>query len=201
MLAFRAIREIMNIALRKSMTLEQFLDWEIRQELRYEFDGVQPVAMNGVRVEHAIIESNLALALGNRLKGKPCRAFGSNLKIEVAGRIRYPDAFVVCTPIPPGAYVVRDPVVVFEILSPTTSHTDLVLKTAEYHATPSILRYVILEQTHAGAQVFSRRGADWIAETVKDDDVLRLPEIGIEIPLPEIYADVALEPDADEPPP
>jgi Uma2 family endonuclease len=182
----------MNIALRKSMTLEQFLAWEIRQELRYEFDGIQPVAMNGVRVEHAIIESNLNAALRDRLKGKPCRAFGSNLKIEVAGRIRYPDAFVVCTPVPRGAYVVRDPVVVFEILSPSTTHTDMVLKTAEYQATPSILRYVILEQDHAGAQVFSRRDVDWIVETVKDNDVLRMPEIGIEIPLPEIYADVAL---------
>ena len=75
----------MNIALRKSMTLEQFLAWEIRQELKYEFDGIQPVAMNGVRVEHASIESNLNAALRDRLKGKFCRAFGSSLKIGVAG--------------------------------------------------------------------------------------------------------------------
>ena len=63
----------MNVALRKCMTLEQFLAWEIRQELRYEFDGANPVAMNGVRVEHAIIESNLNAALRDRLKGTPCR--------------------------------------------------------------------------------------------------------------------------------
>jgi Uma2 family endonuclease len=190
----------MNIALLKSMTLEQFLAWEERQELRYEFDGVQPVAMTGGSFVHAAIQINLILALGTRLRGKPCRVIGSELKIEVAGRIRYPDAFVICTPQPGSTHVVRDPVAVFEILSPSTSHTDLVLKTAEYRATPSILHYVILEQTHAGAQVFSRRGADWIAETVRDADLLRLPEIGIEIPLPELYADVALEPDADEPP-
>jgi Uma2 family endonuclease len=188
----------MNIALRKSMTLEQFLAWEERQELKYEFDGVQPVAMNGVSSEHATVESNLNAALQNRLKGKRCRAFGSNLKIEVAGRIRYPDAFVVCTPVPRGTYIVRDPVVVFEILSPSTTHTDLVLKSREYLATPSIQRYVILEQNHAGAQVFHRQGEAWIAEALKDDDILRLPEIGIEIPLPELYADVALAPDEDE---
>jgi len=193
------MREIMNIALRKSMTLEQFLAWEERQELRYEFDGFQPVAMNGVSSDHATMESNLNAALRDRLQGKPCRVFGSSLKIEVVGRIRYPDLFVVCTPVPRGTYIIRDPVVVFEILSPSTSHTDLVLKNAEYQATPSIKHYVILEQTHAGAQVFSRRGADWIAEIVKDDEVLRLPGIGIEIPLPEIYANVALEPDTDEP--
>jgi Uma2 family endonuclease len=192
----------MNVALRNSMTLEQFLAWESRQERKYEFDGFQPVAMNGVSFEHATIEVNLTLALGNRLRGTPCRVFGSALKIEVVGRIRYPDLFVVCTPVPRGTYIVRDPVVVFEIIGPSTSHTDLILKTAEYQATPSIKHYVILEQSHAGAQVFSRRGDNWIAETVKDDDVLRLPEIGIEIPLPEIYADVPLTPefDEDEPP-
>jgi Uma2 family endonuclease len=185
----------MNIALRKSMTLEQFLAWEERQELRYEFDGIQPVAMTGGSFEHAAIQINLILALGNRLRGKPCRAIGSELKIEVAGRIRYPDAFVVCTPVPRGTYIIRDPVVVFEILSPSTTHTDIVLKTAEYRATPSIKLYVILEQTHAGAQLFRRRGADWLAETIKDDDILPMPEIGIEIPLAEIYADVALAED------
>jgi Uma2 family endonuclease len=187
----------MNIALRKSMTLEQFLAWEERQKLRYEFDGLQPVAMNGVSSDHATIESNLNAALKERLKGKPCRVFGSGLKIEVVGRIRYPDLFVVCTPVPRGTYIIRDPVVISEILSPSTSHTDLVLKTAEYQATPSMQRYVILEQTHAGAQVFSRRGADWVVETAKDDDILRLPEIGIEIPLAEIYADVALVEDEE----
>ncbi len=189
----------MNVTLRKFMTLEQFLAWEERQELKYEFDGFQPVAMTGGTFEHAAIQINLILALGNRLRGKPCRAIGSELKIEVAGRIRHPDAFVVCTPVPRGTHVVRDPVVVFEILSPSTTHTDLVLKSAEYQATPSIKLYVILEQDHAGAQVFRRRGADWIAETVKDDDILHLPEIGIEIPLAEIYADVALaENESDE---
>ncbi len=185
----------MTIALRKPMTLAQFLAWENRQEMKHEFDGFQPVAMNGVSSEHAAIEANLVTALKIRLQGKPCRAFGSNLKIEVTGRIRYTDAFVVCTQVPRGTCVVHDPVVVFEILSPTTSHTDMVVKTAEYRATASIRRYVILEQTHAAAQVFGRKGEDWIVETVKDDETLPLPEIGIAIPLPELYVDVTLAED------
>ncbi len=121
----------MNVALHKSMTLEQFLAWEERQELRYEFDGVQPVAMTGASFVHAAIQINIILALGTRLRGKRCRVIGSELKIEVAGRIRYPDAFVICTAQPGSIHVVRDPVVVFEILSPSTTHNDLVLKNAE----------------------------------------------------------------------
>jgi Uma2 family endonuclease len=86
-------------------------------------------------------------------------------------------------------------------LSDSTENTDLVVKNAEYRATPSIQRYVILQQTHAGAIVFSRKGEDWAADLVSGaDGVLRLPEIGIEIPMAELYADVALQSDPDSGP-
>src|SRR4051812_4014709 len=90
------------------MTLSEFLAWEERQELRYEFDGFAPVAMTGGTRAHETIQMNLAAALVGRLRGGPCRAYGSNLKIEVAGRIRYPDAFVTCgEPGAPGDTVER----------------------------------------------------------------------------------------------
>lgn len=111
----------------------------------------------------------------------------------MAGHIRYPEAFVVCTPIPPRAKVVANPVVVFEVLSDGSANDDLVVKNAEYRATPSIQRYVILQQTHAAAIVFARKGEDWVTELLAGNEaVLRLPEIGIEIPLADIYADIEL---------
>ncbi len=187
----------MNVALRQPMTLEQFLAWEERQELRYEFDGFQPVAMAGGTFAQSSIQRNLLFALTGGLRGKPCQPHGSDLKIEVAGRIRYPDAFVVCTPAAPKDTVVRDPAVVFEILSESTAKTDLIDKNAEYRATPSIRRYVILEQTHAAAIMFARKDEDWISEVVAGvDAILRMPEIGVEIPLAELYDGVGL---ADDP--
>ena len=100
------------------MTVAEFLAWEETQELRWEFDGFAPVAMTGGTVAHDVIQANLVIALGNRLRGTPCRVHGSSLKIEVAGRIRYPDAFVACTPLSALDTVRRDPVVMFEVLSP-----------------------------------------------------------------------------------
>jgi hypothetical protein len=67
----------MNLAAPKPMTLAEFLKWEERQDLRYEFDGSAPVAMAGGSLAHAAIQRNLALALGSRLRGKPCQFFGS----------------------------------------------------------------------------------------------------------------------------
>ncbi len=183
----------MNVAMHKPMTLDQFLAWEEGQDLRYEFDGFQPVAMAGGTAAHSAIQRNILFSLTGRLRGMRCQPHGSELKIQVAGRIRYPEAFVVCTPVPPRSKVVTDPVVVFEVLSDGTANDDLVVKNAEYRATPSIQRYVVLQQTHAGATVFARKGEDWVTELVSGGEaLLRMPEIGIEIPLAELYIDVDL---------
>src|SRR5665213_2738156 len=177
----------MNVALRKTMCLDDFLVWEERQELRYEFDGFRPSAMTGGTAEHSAIQRNLITALTNRLRGKPCQAHGSELKIAVAGSIRYPDAFVVCSPVARGATVITDPVVVFEILSESTGDTDRIVKNQEYRNTSSIQRYVMLEQVRQAALVFVRLGEDWSGRVFPDNAVLDMPEIGIEVPLAELY--------------
>jgi Uma2 family endonuclease len=187
----------MSMALKVPMSLEAFLDWESRQESKHEFDGYQPVAMTGVTVAHSTIQGNLLGLLFDRLRGHRCRAHGSDLKIQVAGRIRYPDAFIVCSPVPSGATVVHDPVVVFEILSPGTSYQDRIEKNREYRATPSIQRYVILEQSRPAATVYVRSGDDWVADVLVGEVGLALPEIDSNIPLPEVYEGVPLAPESD----
>ncbi len=182
------------------MTLAEFLAWEERQELRYEFDGFAPVAMTGGTAAHDRITFELRKVLDARLTGKPCRPWGPNMKIIVDGRVRYPDAFVVCQPVPPTATIADNPVLVFEIDGERNSATDLIDKNREYRATPSIQRYAILQQTRVGAIVFVRRGSDWLSEIVAGPDaILRLPEIGIELQLAEVYANVVTEDEQSAP--
>lgn len=189
----------MNVAFRRPMTLDEFLAWERRQELRYEFDGIRPVAMTGGTVEHSEIATNLVRALGDRLRGQRRRAFRDDLKIIVAGRIRYPDAMVTCSPVPRGTDVIPEPVVVFEVLSASTAVTDRVEKNEEYRLTPSIRRYVMLEQTRCAATVFARGGDDWVGHVLTAGAVLAMPEIGVELPLAELYAGITFA--ADDPTP
>src|SRR5271165_3337982 len=63
----------MNVALRRSMSLTEFLAWEEQQEIRYEFDGFQPVAMTGGTYAHDRITFHLQRALNARLVGRPCQ--------------------------------------------------------------------------------------------------------------------------------
>jgi Uma2 family endonuclease len=175
------------------MTLAAFLAWEERQELRYEFDGFQPVAMAGGTLLHDRITFNLQRSLDAKLAGKPCRSFGPNVKIIVNGRVRYPDALVVCGPVSLDATVVEDPIVVFEVLSDSISKTDVFDKNREYRTTPSIQRYVILQQTHKVAIAFVLRDQDWLSEIIAGENAtLALPEIGIDIPLDELYVNTGV---------
>ena len=72
-----------------------------------------------------------------------------------------------------------DPVVVFEVLSPSTASTDIGAKNEEYRDTPSIQRYVMLAQDRQRATVFARIGDDWVGHIVSGDAILAMPEIGI----------------------
>ena len=148
----------MNLALRKPMTLAEFLEWEERQPLRYEFDGVGPVAMAGGSVRHAQIQRNFAFALTARLRGKPCQFLGSDLKIQTEeDHARYPDGIVICSPLTGSETIVDAPVVIFEVLSPSTTHTDRFVKAREYQRMPSVQRYVMLEQDSINAVVYAAR--------------------------------------------
>ncbi len=175
------------------LTLDAFLEWERRQELRYEFDGVQPIAMTGGSVEHSVIATNLVRALEDRLHGTPCRAFRGDLKVNVAGRVRYPDAIVTCSPIPRGTDMVPDPVVVFEVLSPSTAAVDRIVKNEEYRQTPSIRYYVMLEQRRAAATVFSREGEAWTGRLLTGKATLELAAIAVSLDLVALYRGVELD--------
>jgi Uma2 family endonuclease len=188
----------MSAPLAKPLSLEEFLAWERRQDLRYEFDGVRIVAMTGGSLNHSAIATNIVTALERRLR-PPCRAYRGDVKVRAADSVRYPDAVVTCSPVDGRSDMVPEPVVVFEVLSPSTAVVDRMVKNQEYRATPSIQRYVMLEQTRIGATVFARVADNWVGTVFLGEAMLEMPELGIGIPLEEFYRGVELPPpDTDD---
>ena len=176
------------------MSREDFLAWAESQPARYEFDGNRPVAMNGGTNNHGTITGNLITQLGNRLRGTPCRrmtAEGGGVA-TIGGGVRYPDATVTCSPLAGRERIIPDPVVVFEVLSPSSTHTDLVEKPIEYAAVSSIQRYVIVEQSRIEVYVYHRVPDGRLTKMppLHAGAMLELPEIGIMLPLADIYEDV-----------
>ena len=184
----------MNVTLRRpKMTREQFLDWAERQEAPYEFDGFEPVPVNGSTVDHDQICQNIYFGLRTRLRGTACRVLGPTAGLATVGdSLRFPDAMVVCGNLSGSERVVPGVVIVFEVVSPTSATSDHHRKLREYAAVASVLRYVVLESASPDVTVFSRASADegWTATPLLPGETIELPEIGIELPVAELFEDV-----------
>ncbi len=95
--------------------------------------------------------------------------------------------------------LVPEAVAVFEMLSQTSGRNDRIDKLRQYRAVPSIRHYIILEFASVALTVFRRASDtdDWTAAALLADDVLALPEVGIQVPVSEFYAGVDMPPDPE----
>ena len=186
----------MEVALPKVMSRSEFLDWAQSREGRYEFDGLQPVAMTGGSLGHNQITLAIHRALDRRLAGGPCRPLGPDAGVAtIADVIRYPDAVVTCSRFSRSEHLVPAPVIVFEVVSPGSLRIDRVVKLREYQAVPSIRAYVIVESDAPAVTVLSRDhdGDTFRAAGLTEDDDLILAAIDTSIPMAEIYAAIDFE--------
>ena len=175
------------------MSLDEFLAWERNQPERYEYAGGVITMMTGGWLDHSTIASNLWTELRDQLRGSTCRAFRGDSKIIANHSIRYPDLSVTCTQVRGTEDVVLDPVVIIEVISPSTEREDRGRKKFDYFATPSIRQYALIEQDERRIDLYTRAGASWIDEIVEGDAVLKLSSISVEINLDVIYEDTELD--------
>ena len=183
----------MNVTLRlPRMTREQFLHWAARQEAPFEFDGFEPVPMTGGNVNHARLCRNLTIALGARLVGTGFELLPEAGIATVGDAVRYPDVLITNASVKGTERLTPAPIIVFEVLSPTSGRTDRHVKLREYAEVPSILRYVIVDNLGSYLSVFARPAADvpWAATSVAAGETLDLPEVGIKLPVDEVFQGV-----------
>ena len=182
--------DAMNVAIhRRAMTRQDFLTWVENQEGRWEFDGLQPVAMTGGTNNHGRISGNLYFALRRRLGGA-CEAMTAEAGgvATVGNKVRYPDVTVTCSPVTGSDRLIPEPVLLFEVVSDSSARDDHGDKRIEYQTIPSVLRYVVVEQDREEVTVFHRSGSGaWLTFRLGGGDVLDMPEVGIEIPVSEMY--------------
>ena len=174
-----------------------FLEWEELQPERWERVGGVVRMMTGGTLAHDYIGNNIKEQLRRRLRGGRCTRHGSDLKIVTPHEdVLYPDVFVRCGTMEPGTVAVRDPIVIFEVLSTSTAQHDLTRKRLAYKTIPSLKVIVYVAQDRARLDIV-RRQADgrW------DDDEpvlglegeLMLPEISVTLGMAGIYEDVEVE--------
>jgi Uma2 family endonuclease len=130
------------------LSREEFRLWAEGQKQRYERISGEPVAMSPERFEHARIKSRVWAALDRAVRDArlPCEALPDGITIEVDADTDYePDAVINCGPLAPGdAIAAANPVIVVEVLSPSTQSIDLADKLADYFKVATIQPYLIV---------------------------------------------------------
>ena len=171
------------------MSLDEFLAWEREQPERYEYAGGLATMMTGASLAHVTITMNITFALRQALRGTGCRPFANDAKVVAAGSVRYPDVAVTCEPVTASDDIVPDPILIFEVLSPSTEREDRGRKKFDYFATPSIRQYAIVEQDERRIDLYTRAANGWTNQVIERDAILKLSSIGVEILLDAIYED------------
>lgn len=131
------------------MTVEEFLDWTDGREGNFELDDGHVVAMAPERIVHSRAKGAVYRALSDAVAkaGVPCEAFSEGPGVKIDARTSYqPDGVVQCGDRLSGHVRMIDlPVVVVEILSPSTAYRDLGRKARNYFRAPSIAHYLIVD--------------------------------------------------------
>ncbi len=132
------------------MTIDEYMKFEEQSPDRHEYVNGIVHAMNGPSVAHARIAGKLFVAVEAHLRGGPCEAFATDVKLRIRSEtdevVYYPDLIVACNSEEWGEHYVCNPKLVAEILSPSTMHIDRREKAMIYRRVASIEEYVLLEQ-------------------------------------------------------
>lgn len=171
----------------------EYLELEERSPLKHEYLNGEVFAMAGGGNAHALLCAQGVSSLINALRGKPCRAVGSEqrVKVEETGERFYPDAAVYC----PGARLegregqeLLDPKVIIEVMSPSSERFDRGDKFDTYKNIASLTDYILVERNRVRVEHFRRVNDDWLVRSyVSRADVIALSSVDGALSLSELY--------------
>ena len=177
----------------KMYSATEYVAAENDAETKSEFFNGEIYAMAGATPTHALITANIIGALQQQLRGKPCRTYSSDLRVRVSetGAFVYPDVTIACPPLQfaeDDANALTNPVVVVEVLSPSTEANDRGAKWRHYQHLPSLRDYVLVAQNQKQVEHYERLDdGSWRYSVRENDGAVTLSSIECELNLDEVY--------------
>lgn len=174
------------------LTVEEYLLGERDVATRHEFILGQVYAMAGASDRHNRISGNLFKKIDSALEDKKCEAFIADMKIRLEpDTFYYPDVVVTCDDPPEDRYFRTEPVLVIEVLSPSTERTDLTEKFSAYQKIPTLREYAIVWQDGARVLLHRKTESGWQSTIIADpDQAVEFESVGVTMTLDEIYRNV-----------
>ena len=172
---------------------EEYLAWERKQPFKNEYHNGQVVAMSGASRSHNRITVDITVQLSNQLMDSGCEVFASEMRVRTSPTISYyyPDVIVVCGE--PGFEndtfdTLLNPMLVIEVLSPSTAAFDRGEKFEHYKQIASLQKYILVSQNNVCVEHYRRQGSQWIHNTFEHlEDMLPLVSIECTLPVRAIY--------------
>ncbi|RYG28167.1 Uma2 family endonuclease [bacterium] len=157
-----------------------------------------PSAMAGAKRAHVLITGNIGDALRSSLRDRPCETYESEMRVKVdeSGHYTYPDVAVACEPQfeDVNEDTLLNPLVIVEVLSPSTEPYDRGTKFEVYEAVPSIQEILYVRQDRRMIERNKRIGPrQWLRESFTDGDV-PLESLGFTLSVARIYERVRFDP-------
>jgi Uma2 family endonuclease len=168
------------------VTEEEYLDSEKTSEVKREYVDGRIYTMTDAHSNHNLITGNVGSEFRNHLKGKPCRAYMSDMKVRIANgsKYYYPDVLVNCPPV--NGYFTETPTIIVEVLSNSTRRIDETEKRLAYMEIDTLEEYVLVSQDFVQIEVI-RKNEGWKSTKYFLGDAVTFTSIGLTLSVEEIY--------------
>ena len=178
------------------MSPQEYLEWEERQDIKYEYVNGEVFAMTGSTIPHNVITVNLTTALRNHLRGGSYRVYMADAKVGVSeeGPFHYPDVMVSCDQRDRQAIkFIQYPCLIVEVLSRSTEAYDRGDKFAHYRRIQTLKEYVLIDAEKISLECFhlNDRGI-WELHPYEEGAELYLTSIDFRFPISLVYEDMQL---------
>lgn len=185
---------------KKFYTLEEYFALEETAEYKSEYFQGEIFAMAGGSANHSSIALNVGGALDDALLEQPCRVFNSDIKIQVKknGFYTYPDVAIVCGEVKFASKrddTITNPLIVVEVLSPSTESYDRGKKFELYKGLESFQDYLLIDQNRVYIEYHHKLGPNkWLTQTYEDlDEIIKFEGIELELPVKRVYRKIGFE--------
>lgn len=177
------------------LSLAEYLAWENTQSGRHEYWRGEVFAMVGAKRGHGRVVANLMRHLGNQLADTPCQPFSENMKVQAGTDVFYPDVFVTCErEFGSDQAVFEAPVLLIEVLSPSTEAYDRGKKWASYRQLRSLRQYVLIDPDARTVETYRRdSGGAWDFIDLSHSTTLDLECVSCRIAVDDLFNGMASE--------
>ncbi|MFN0174660.1 MAG: Uma2 family endonuclease [Saprospiraceae bacterium] len=178
------------------MTVEEYLEFEERSEIRHEFVNNQLIPMPGTTDYHNQICQNLSFLLRMLLKMQGFRIFVEGVKVQITSQrdYTYPDVFVTSDPRDlEDRYIKKHPSVIFEVMSKTSRIEDSADKFIRYKNIESLRNYILVDSEKQLVEVRVKvENGEWESEIyLPDNKNFPVPALGVELSFDDVYEGVS----------